>query len=54
MIGDRIDNDILPAKRKGMRTVWIRQGYGQYWTITHEAEKPDHTVSSLTELCSLL
>ena len=54
MIGDRIDNDILPAKRKGMRTVWIRQGYAQYWTITREDEKPDHTVSSLTELFSLL
>ena len=54
MIGDRIDNDILPAKRMGIRTVWIRQGFGQYWNITHEDEKPDLTVNSLTELCSLL
>ena len=28
MIGDRIDNDIAPAKSLGMNTVWIRQGYG--------------------------
>lgn len=54
MIGDRIDNDILPAKRIGIHTIWIRQGFGQHWNITHEDEKPDHTVSSLTELCSLL
>ena len=25
MIGDRLDNDILPAKQLGMRTIWIRQ-----------------------------
>ena len=23
MIGDRIDNDIIPAKRMGMNTIWI-------------------------------
>ena len=28
MIGDRIDNDILPAKSLGMKTVWIKQGFG--------------------------
>lgn len=26
MIGDRIDNDIMPAKDIGMRTMWVRQG----------------------------
>ena len=28
MIGDRLDNDIAPAKKLGMKTVWIRQGDG--------------------------
>ena len=54
MIGDRIDNDILPAKEMGMRTIWIKQGFGQYWMITRETEQPDSTVNSLTELCTLL
>ena len=27
MIGDRIDNDILPAKNIGMKTIWVQQGY---------------------------
>lgn len=54
MIGDRIDNDIIPAKRLGMGTVWIRQGFGQYWQITQEEETPDYTVQNLTELCELL
>lgn len=26
MIGDRLDNDILPAQKLGMYTVWVRQG----------------------------
>ena len=54
MIGDRIDNDILPAKRLEMGTVWIRQGFGQYWQMTREEEKPDCTVQNLTELRGLL
>ena len=54
MIGDRIDNDILPAKALGMKTIWIKQGFGRYWSITRECETPDYTVCSLTELCKLL
>ena len=54
MIGDRIDNDIIPAKRMGMTAIWIKQGFGQYWNIQQEAEKPDLVVNSLTELGSLL
>lgn len=54
MIGDRIDNDIVPAKSLGMFTVWIRQGFGQYWHIKNEAEKADYTVNSLRELCGIL
>lgn len=54
MIGDRIDNDIVPAKLLGMHTVWIKQGFGQYWNITEESEQPDYSVNSLTELCEIL
>ena len=54
MIGDRIDNDIIPAKALGMRTIWIKQGFGQYWNITQECERPDREVSNLTELASIL
>ncbi len=54
MIGDRIDNDIVPAKLMGMHTVWIKQGFGQYWNITDDAEKADCTVHSLMEVCNVL
>ncbi|MDE5995928.1 MAG: HAD-IIIA family hydrolase, partial [Eubacterium sp.] len=32
MIGDRLDNDICPANKIGMKTIWIRQGFGKYST----------------------
>ncbi len=54
MIGDRIDNDIVPAKLMGMKTIWIKQGFGQYWNITNESEKADYVVGSLTEICDIL
>ena len=54
MIGDWIDNDIMPVKRMGMHTIWIKQGFGQYWNILTAAEEPDFSVSCLRELCSIL
>lgn len=54
MIGDRIDNDIIPAKLLGMHTIWIKQGFGQYWNITQEIEKADCVVHSLVDICNIL
>lgn len=54
MIGDRIDNDIVPANLLGMRTIWIRQGFGRYWSIKDKVEEADYTVDSLSELCEIL
>ena len=54
MIGDRVDNDIIPAKMLGMGTVWVKQGFGRYWNVRSEAERADYVVDSLTELCGVL
>ena len=54
MIGDRIDNDIIPAKSLGMHTIWVKQGFGRYWNITKEIERADCAVDSLTELFDIL
>ena len=53
MIGDRIDNDIVPAKQMGMKTVWIKQGVGKYWHIQGDCETPEYEVNSLSELLSI-
>lgn len=54
MIGDRLDNDILPAKRLGMRTVWVRQSWGGVMEAVPEEARPDWSVQGLSELCALL
>lgn len=48
MIGDRLDNDILPAKRLGMRTVWIRHN-----PTAQPAVSADAIISSLSDLLNL-
>ena len=54
MVGDRIDNDIRPARALGMKTVWLRQGLGSLAEPQTDDEQPDHTVYSLRELADLL
>lgn len=54
MIGDRLDNDIIPAKTIGMKTVWIKQGFGGMQRVTDEQSAPDKQVSSLTGLLDIL
>lgn len=54
MIGDRLDNDIAPANRLGMKTVRILQGFGQFAPIRNADENADYTVSDLDELYEIL
>lgn len=50
MIGDRIDNDIEPAKAVGMKTVWIKQGFGRLQIPLSEKDTPDYSIDNLSEL----
>ncbi|MBP0954966.1 MAG: HAD family hydrolase [Oscillospiraceae bacterium] len=54
MIGDRLDNDIYPAKMAGMKTIRIRQGLSAVQEPISDEYRPDATVSSLNELGELL
>ena len=54
MIGDRIDNDIKPAKALGMQTVRILQGVGRLQRPRTADEQPDATVKDLAELGKIL
>ena len=53
MVGDRLDNDIVPAKELGMKTIWVRQGYAIYQSIDDERKRPDYIVDSIDELTGL-
>ncbi len=52
MIGDRLDNDIVPAKKLGMRAIWVKQGFNAYQNVEAlEAEhRPDASIENLAEL----
>ena len=54
MVGDRLDNDIAPAKRLGMKTIWIRQGWGGVPEPATADETPDVQVSNLAQLREVL
>lgn len=53
MIGDRLDNDVSPAKALGMFTVWLPQGPALHHSPRNDAETPHVRVSSLSELLGL-
>jgi FMN phosphatase YigB (HAD superfamily) len=49
-VGDRMDNDVLPAMAARMRAVWLRRGP---WGVIQEpppGSRPALTVASLDEL----
>lgn len=54
MVGDRLDNDIAPAKAIGMCTVWLRRGLHEDYTPRTQSEEPRATIGGLGELPRLL
>lgn len=54
-VGDRLDNDVLPAQEFGMQAVFIRRGpWGYLHAGWPEIEQVRHRIDSLTELPRLL
>jgi HAD superfamily hydrolase (TIGR01509 family) len=54
-VGDRVDNDVLPAHRAGMTSVFIRRGpWGHIQATWPEISRADLVVSSLDELVDVL
>ena len=54
MVGDRLDNDIIPAKAIGMKTVWVKNGLAQYQSAEFGEGVADYQVNSLSEILSIL
>ena len=50
MVGDRLDNDIIPAKSVGMKTVWVKNGLAKYQDADLGKGVADHQIGSLSEL----
>ena len=54
MIGDRLDNDIFPAKEIGFKTIWLRLGISCEQEPINNNYVPDVEVSSFKELLEIL
>ena len=50
MVGDRIDNYIRPAKKLGLMTVRLRQGFFRNRTPESEFDIPDADIESIGAL----
>ena len=53
MIGDRLDNDIMPAKKAGMKTVRMKQGLHSVQQPISDAYRPDWEIQSVQQLVAL-
>lgn len=54
MVGDRLDNDILPAKALDMRTVWIKNGLAKHQANELGEGAADFQINALSELLHIL
>jgi FMN phosphatase YigB (HAD superfamily) len=54
-VGDRLDNDVLPARAAGMTAVFIRRGpWGVIQALSKDAEQAHMRIESLSELTEKL
>jgi len=54
-VGDRLDNDVLPARKAGMRAALLRRGpWGFLHAARPDADQADLVVDDLTELVTRL
>lgn len=54
MIGDRLDNDIVPAAQLKMHTIWVKQGLFQGSNIAAIENKPECIVEQISEILNIL
>ncbi len=54
MVGDRIDNDIAPAKALGWGTIRMLRGFARFQIPRSSREEPDHVIESLSDIRRVL
>lgn len=50
MVGDRLDNDMIPAKSLGMQTVWIRKGIAAKQNVLLGKDFADFVIDEISDL----
>lgn len=50
MVGDRVDNDVKPAKKLGMTAVKINKGFHRFMKQDEETYKADYVIDTLDEM----
>jgi FMN phosphatase YigB (HAD superfamily) len=53
MVGDRLDNDIGPARSCGWRAIRVLQGFWKKQAARNPGETPDHTIAAIADLSEL-
>ena len=54
MVGDRLDNYIIPANALGMKTVWLKSGLAKYQSADLGNRVADYQIYKLSELLCIL
>jgi len=54
MVGDRLDYDVRPARRAGMRTVWVLRGEAPDRPTPDQLAESDAAIPDLTELPAVI
>ena len=53
MVGDRQDNDIVPAKLLGMKAIRLLVGVNRNQMVRYPREEADHTIETMAELLEI-
>lgn len=53
-VGNRLDNDLRPAKAVGLRTVWLLRGEAPPEPTAEQLDEPDAVIATLAELPAAL
>lgn len=53
IVGDRLENDIVPANKIGMKTVWVNQGFGRLGVPLAQEEQPNYIAENLSEVIGI-
>lgn len=54
MVGDRLDNDIIPANSIGMKTMWIKNGLSMLQNNSYSDQNANYIVYNLAEIIEAL